>query len=248
VRLHNDCRPDREGLALSSQRRTTDSAEYARKVIKDAFIFSVLSDPEVSELAGAAALQHFQADEFIFFEGGNPDRLFILAEGQVKVIKHSPTGRDFTVAFFNPGEMFGEVAVFENKPYPASAQATGPATSVSIPKKDFLNFLARRPEVALRIIAVLGGRLRDSQSRLKDLAVERVDQRLASILQMLSAKFGPTLPFTRQELAEMAGTTTETAIRTIIQFKKMRIIETTRGKITITAPDRLKALAEGANS
>jgi len=215
------------------------------KVIRDNFIFSMLGEPEVAELARVSLVQRFPAEEFVFLEGSRPDRLFILAEGQIKVIKHSPTGRDFTVAFFNPGEMFGEVAVFENKPYPASAQATCQTTVVSIPKKAFLGFLARRPEVALRIIAVLGGRLRDSQSRLKDLAIERVEQRLASILHMLSAKFGPSLPFTRQELAEMTGTTTETAIRTIIQLKKMRVIETARGRITITAPDNLRRLAEG---
>jgi len=109
--------------------------------------------------------------------------------------------------------MFGEVAVFENKPYPASAQAIDETKVLGIKRDSFLSFLASSPEVALRIINVLSGRLREAQSRLKDLASERVEQRLASVLLMLSAKLGPTLPFTRQEIADMTGTTTETAIR-----------------------------------
>jgi CRP/FNR family transcriptional regulator len=98
--------------------------------------------------------------------------------------------------------------------------------------------------VTLSTINVLGGRLRDAQNRLKDLAGERVEQRLARTLLMLSAKLGPTLPFTRQELADMAGTTTETAIRITSQLKERRIIHSGRGKITILDVDKLRLLGE----
>jgi CRP/FNR family transcriptional regulator len=99
--------------------------------------------------------------------------------------------------------------------------------------------------VALSIINVLGGRLRDAANRLKDLAGERVEQRLARILVMLSAKLGKTLPFTRQEIADMAGTTTETTIRLTTQLKERGIISAVRGKITIVDELKLRLLAEG---
>ena len=97
----------------------------------------------------------------------------------------------------------------------------------------------------MRIISVLGGRLRDAQSRLKDLAGERVEQRLARTLLMLSFKLGSTLPFTRQEIADMAGTTTETAIRFMSRLKDGGIIRSTRGKIIILNETKLRLLSEG---
>jgi CRP/FNR family transcriptional regulator len=141
--------------------------------------------------------------------------------------------------------MFGEVAVFENKPYPASAQAVARTKVLEIKREDFLSFLAQRPQVALRIINVLGGRLRESQSRLRDLAGERVEQRLASLLLMLSAKLGSTLPFTRQELADMAGTTIETTIRFMSRLKDRGIVRSTRGKVVILNEVKLRLLSEG---
>ena len=91
----------------------------------------------------------------------------------------------------------------------------------------------------------LGGRLRDAQRRLKDLAGERVEQRLAQTLLMLSAKLGPTLPFTRQEIADMAGTTTETAIRVMSRLKQGKIIRSVRGRIIILDESKLRLLSEG---
>ncbi|MFC1918988.1 Crp/Fnr family transcriptional regulator [Chloroflexota bacterium] len=144
----------------------------------------------------ALSIEHsFMPNEFIFWDEDAPEWFYIVAEGKVKVLKHSSSGREFIITFFGPGEMFGEVAVFENKPYPASAQAVTKTQVIGIKKDDFLSFLANRPRVALKIIGVLGGRLRDAQSRLRDFAGERVEQRLASVLLMLSVKLGPTSPF-----------------------------------------------------
>ena len=123
------------------------------------------------------------------------------------------------------------------------------ATSVvGIRKEDFLAFLAGHPRVALRIIGVLGARLREAQSRLRDLAAERAEQRLAGILLMLSSKMGNTLSFTRQEIADMAGTTTETAIRIMSGLTQRKIIRSVRGKITIADPEKLRLISEGPPS
>ncbi|GAI20922.1 unnamed protein product, partial [marine sediment metagenome] len=204
-----------------------------------------MNEDELTELAGLAIERSFAPGEFVFWDGDNPDWFYMVAEGKVKVLKHSSLGKEFTIAFFGLGEMFGEVAVFENKPYPASAQAVTKTKVVGIKRKDFLSFLAHRPEVVLRIISVLGGRLRDAQSRLRDLAGERVEQRLASVLLMLSAKLGLTLPFTRQEIADMVGTTTETAIRVMSHLKDRGIIRSVRGKVVILDEEKLRLLSEG---
>jgi len=222
-----------------------NNTAYRAEALKGAFIFSALNEAEINELAGISHVRRFASEEFIFLEGDPPDYFYVLAVGKVRVVKHSASGKDFVVAFFEAGEIFGEVAVFENKPYPASAQAAGETTVIAVPKKEFLAFLSQRPQVALRLISILGGRLREAQSRLKDLAIERVEQRLANALLMLSTRLGSILPFTRQDIADMTGTTTETAIRTMVHLKERGIISTSRGKITIVNSEKLRLLAEG---
>jgi CRP-like cAMP-binding protein len=215
------------------------------KVLRQSALFSGLNDNELTELANIASEHSFMPGEFVFWEGDAPDRFYIVEEGQIKALKHSSLGRDFIIAFFSPGEMFGEVAVFENKPYPASAQAVVKTRVLGVNSRDFLSFLASHPAVALRIISILSGRLREAQNRLRDLAGERVEQRLYTILLMLSSKFGTTLPLTRKEIAEMAGTTTETTIRVLSRLRDGNIIRSTRGKIVILNETKVKLLSEG---
>ena len=215
------------------------------QILRSSSIFSSLNDDELTELADLSIEHSFMPNEFIFWDGDAPEWFYIVAEGKVKVLKHSSLGKEFIIAFFGPGEMFGEVAVFENKPYPASAQAVTETKVVGVKRDDFLSFLANRPQVALRIISVLAGRLRDAQGRLRDLAGERVEQRLASVLLMLSAKLGPTLPFTRQEIADMVGTTTETTIRVMSHLKDRGIIRSVRSKVIVLNEEKLRLLSEG---
>ena len=215
------------------------------QILKQSLIFSGLNSDELSELAQLAIERSFASGEFVLWDGDAPERFYIVATGRVKVLKYSSSGKEFIIAFFSPGEMFGEVAVFENKPYPASAQAVADTSVLGINREDFLAFLSNRPEVALRIVSILGGRLRDAQGRLRDLAGERVEQRLARTLLMLFGKLGPALPFTRQEIADMAGTTTETAIRVMSRLKDGGIIRSVRGRTFVVDEEKLRLLSEG---
>jgi CRP-like cAMP-binding protein len=175
------------------------------KIILNSPIFSSLAEDELAGLAKITSERRFNAGATIFFEGDTPEWFYIVAAGRVKAFKQSSSGKEFTIAFFNPGEIFGEVAVFENKPYPASAAArsVGETVVLGIRRTELLAFLASHPGVALRIISVLGERLRNAQSRLGDMAGEKALARLAGILLMLSSKMGNELPFTRQEIADM---------------------------------------------
>jgi CRP/FNR family transcriptional regulator len=215
------------------------------QILKNSLIFSSLEEAELTELARLCVEKKVPAGESAFWEGDAPEWFYLLAQGKIKVVKHSSTGKDFIVSFFGPGEIFGEVAVFENRPYPASAQAVEDSIALGIKREDFLKFLSRRPELALRIINVLGGRLRMASSRLRDLAGERVEQRLTRVLLMLSSRLGKELPFTRQDIADMAGTTTETAIRFLSSLDERKITQSERGKIVILNGQKLRLLAEG---
>lgn len=215
------------------------------QVFRSSAIFSELDEAELEKLAALAAERDIAPGDYIFWEGDAPDWFYIVREGRVKVLKHLSIGKEFIIAFFSPGEMFGEVAVFENKPYPASAQAVERTRVLGVNSREFLAFLAAHPAVALRIIGVLGRRLRDAQDRLRDLAGERVEQRIYTILLMLSSKYGSSLPFTRKEIADMAGTTTETTIRVLSRLKEGNIIRSSRGEIEILDKTKLRLLSEG---
>ena len=214
-------------------------------ILKASSIFGCLQDNELEELAGHAVLRSYKPGSFIFWEGDSPHYFYIVAKGRIRALKNSSAGREVTIAFFENYEMFGEVAVFQNMPYPASAEAVVDTDILQINMDDFLSFLGRSPQVALRIISILGERLREAQERFKDIAGERVEQRIARILLMLSGKNGPVLLYKRQEIAEMSGTTTETAIRIMVRFKEMEVIDSARGKITILNARKLKLLSEG---
>lgn len=215
------------------------------EVLKQTPIFSGSDAEELTKLAGLAVVHRFTPGEFIFYEGDAPDWFYIVCEGRVKILKQSPLGKDVIIAVFSPGEMLGEVAVFQGKPYPASAQAADEVVLLlGIRHQELLPFLAHHPQIALKIISTLGERLKNAHERLKDLATERVEQRLAKVLLMLSSKMGATLPFTRQEIADMAGTTIETTIRIMSQLKKRGIIHSHRGKIIILDETKLKLLTE----
>jgi len=213
------------------------------QVLKQSPIFSSLTEGELTELACLAIENSFKAGEFVFWEGDAPEWFYVIAEGRVKVLKHASRGKEIVIAFLEAGEILGEVAVFQNKPYPASVQAVDQTRILGIKREEFLSFLDRRPQVALMITSVLGARLRHAYGRIGDIAGERVEQRLVRTLLMLFSTLGPTLPFTRHELADMSGTTTETAIRVLSRLRDTGVISSTRGKIIILDEDRLRLMS-----
>jgi CRP/FNR family transcriptional regulator, nitrogen oxide reductase regulator len=215
------------------------------QIVRQSSIFSSLEDNEFNELSKMITERSYPGGQTIFWEGDESNLFYFISEGKIKVSKLASTGKEIVLAFFGPGEMVGEVAVFENKPYPATAQSLTQSLLLGIKKADLIKFLIEHPHVSLRIISILSSRLRDSQSRLRDMAGERVEQRLARMVLMISAKIGPVLPFTRQDISDMSGTTTETTIRILSQWKEHGIINSVRGEITIVDETKLKLLADG---
>jgi CRP/FNR family transcriptional regulator, nitrogen oxide reductase regulator len=216
------------------------------QLLKQSAVFSVLDDMEVKSLTALAHEKSLVQDENIFWEGDPSNWFYLVSQGKVKIFKSTSNGKEITLSFFGPGEIFGEVAVLENQPYPASAQAITATQLIGIQKADFWDFLIKHPSISIKIISVLSSRLREAQSRLRDMAGERVEQRLARLLLRLADKLGDTLPFTRQELSDMAGTTTETTIRILSQWKDQGVIRSVRGQIIIADESKLKTLGEGA--
>ncbi len=215
-------------------------------------ILSSLPQRDWEKVKGLFIEKRFGKDDYIFFEGDPASWLGVVLGGRVKMIKHSEAGKDVVLDVISPGEILGEVAAFNGEPHPVTAQAMEPAVVAIIHQSDYLRLLKEYPALALGVIEEQGRRLREAQDMIKSMAVERVERRVARILLKLAATTGASnengiiieLPLTRQDIAEMTGTTVETAIRTMSKFRKKGLVRTKRGQVTILEPHELVKIAE----
>ena len=213
-------------------------------LLEKSAIFKPLSDNEMAELFALSVYYSLEAGEFVYHEGDTADRLYIIARGKIKIMKYSSEGNEFIISFLGTGELFGISASFTNKPYSYSAIAVEESDVLEIRKEDFLHLIESHSQIGLDVIKIMGGRIIEAHERLRDLAGEKVEQRLLKTLLRLFLVHGAELPFTRRELADMTGTTTETVIRICSQLKKKNIIRAVRGKIIIADPIQLQQLGE----
>lgn len=224
------------------------------EVVKHAPLFTGLTEEDWKEVADLLVERCYAKDAYIFFEGDPPEAIYVVWIGQVKLVHHSEEGRDIVTEVLGAGRMFGEMAIFDGTPYSATAQAMEPTALVSIARNDYLNLLQRFPPVAIAVVGELTRRLRSALVLARSLAVEKVTQRIARLLLKLASANGRAvddglvieMPLTRQDIADMTGTTVETAIRVLSRFRRMGWVTTRRGRVVVTDPDALAALADGA--
>lgn len=190
--------------------------------------------------------------DVIFREGDPTEYFHIVKEGTVKCVKSSPEGKECTLKMLMPGDLFCcDAAAFEGAFHPGTAQPMGDVSILRMNKKSYFDMLRRNPDAAIEVIKHLGTRLNEAQEKAKILALDRADQRLASLLVELATKNGVKDPqgialpmrLTRQDMANMVGTTTETAIRIMSRFKRERLVSGTATRLIIRDLAGLKALA-----
>ena len=179
----------------------------------------------------------------MFTEGDAPDAVFLLKSGLLKSVKHGSHDESSTIDFITPSQMFGMIAVMDRKNYPVSVVALRDAELYRIPAPLFLDFMTRSPAFRQGIFRQVGNHLRNSQA-LRTLMQEPVERRIAHILNYLFETIGAEIPLVRADIAAMAGCTEATAIRTIINFRKKKIIETAWKHFKIVSPDKLKSLIQ----
>lgn len=191
-------------------------------------------------------------DEYLFFEGDPADTLYLVRSGRIKILKHSDTGKEMLLEIVSAGDTVGETGVLDGGGYPVSAQAMEPSQVWGIRRADYLRALDAHPELALQTARSLGKRLQEAYQTMLSLAVERVERRIARILLKLAAATGQRAgdgivigaTVTRQDIADMTGTTVETAIRVMSRWTKRGIIRSRRGRITLLEPHDLVLIAE----
>jgi CRP-like cAMP-binding protein len=216
-------------------------------------LFAPLSGEERKGVQERLLRRRYEKDEYLFFEGDPAEWLVFVAEGRVKMIKHSVSGRETILATFGPGQIVGEVGVLVGDVYPATAQALEPATTLSLRRADYVDLVRTHPDLAWVLIAELGRRLQRAHETIRSLAVEKVERRVARVLLRMASVSGErleggavriTVALSRQDIADMAGTVLETAIRTLSRFQKRGFIETRDGRLILLKPHQLVAIAE----
>ena len=214
-------------------------------------LFTDLPEEALIDLAENCTLSHFEPEETIFYQGDLSEKFWIVRQGQVKIVHHDKDGREVILELIHPEEVFGGGTIFLPK-QPATARALIPVEVISFPTAVYEEFLIKYPKLALRLIRMLGQRLYGMKEA-NILAGERVERRLAHILLKITTRCGVkqedgillTIPLSRQELADMCGTTLETAIRTMSKLRAQKIVKTLRGGyILIQNEEKLRQLAK----
>jgi len=221
------------------------------ETLKKSEIFSKLKEEEFKAISSLFHLKKYKNNEAIFLEGDTSDNFYLVAAGSVKVLKHTVMGKDIILEMMSPGDVFGGVAVLDKKPYPASAEAMEAASVIKISRIDLLKIMEEYPVLKLEIVKYFSDKLRDAHEMLKNIATERVERRIASLMLKLSEKVGVAegefiridFPLTRQEIAEMVGTTVETCIRTMSKFQKDGLVKSSNHRIMIKI-DSLRSFLE----
>lgn len=214
-------------------------------------IFSTLSEDDIKDLKDYFTKEEYKKKDPIFSEGDPSDWLYAVLDGKVKITKLSAEGKEIIIEVISPGDIFGAIAVMRGFPYPANAVAMEETLLLKISRNNFLKILDGYPSVMYCIMQNIGDRMKGSHESLKNIALEKVSSRIASLLLKLAEKSGKETPegtvidfrLTKQDIADMVGTTVETSIRTMSQFKKDGIVAEEEGQIVIKDLEKLKALA-----
>ena len=214
-------------------------------------VLALLKAEDRAALAPLCELSAYEKGATIFREGDPADRIHFLFVGKVKIVKAGPD-RDLILEILGPGEPVGAVAVFERHPFPASAIALEPSGTISIPEGRFFDLIEKRPELTRRLLAGLTLRLMNVNRRMADMTGS-VEYRVARLFATLSERMGQArtaegvfvaLPLSRQDIADLAGTTIETAIRIMSRWQKEGIVETDKKGFLIRDAARLKAMGQ----
>lgn len=210
-------------------------------------IFNELSYDDLRNLEKSLIIQSFKKRQVIFHEGDNPQWFYILLKGKVKISKTSVDGREIVLEIIDAPDFFGALAVIKNFPYPATAIAIEDCEVGKIGRDIFLQVFNKYPDLNNQILHHITMRLRAGIESLKNVALEDVLSRIVYQILKLATKYGKKvsegvlidLKLTKQEIAEMAGTTTETAIRIMGRLKKEGYIIEQNRKIIVKDIERL---------
>lgn len=221
-------------------------------LLKKSPLFIGLSESELQRVSQSARAFRLTKTGAFFKQGQVANRVFVLTHGRVKITQITPEGSQVVQRIINPGEIFGIVAGFGESHYPASSVSTGPATAWSWDKNRILSLMDEYPRIAINTAGILSKRIQELQDRLRQIATENVERRVARMVISLAAKSGIReadgilidFQISRQDLAEMTATTLFSVSRLLNQWEKAGIVKIARKTIKLISPHGLAQIAE----
>jgi CRP/FNR family transcriptional regulator, cyclic AMP receptor protein len=226
----------------------------AAKTLSQVGLFAGLSESELAFLAQRAVARKFSAGEIVFSEGDPCAGMYVVEAGHIRIFKTSAAGREQVLSIEGPGGSVAELPVFDGGSYPASVSAAEDATLLFIAKQDFHALCVAHPQVALKVLRVVGARLRKLVGIIEELSFTTVRNRLAAFLVRLARHEGKyvdggvevMLPASNQELAAQIGTVRELVSRNLSRFQSERFIQMDGRRIVIADVKALEAEFDGS--
>ena len=214
-------------------------------------VYKRLSVADRLKVADAASVRRYEKGEIIFEQDTPSDAFYTIASGRVKIFKMLPSGKDLILEVFGAGDPLGAVAAYDGRPFPATAQAIEDTTCLLIPRAAFFRLLEEHPSLVRGLMLGMTVRLVELTNRLAELSGARIESRLARLFLKLAREMGRQerggifipLALSRQELADMTGTTIETCIRIMSRWGKHEVVRTEKDGFVVLDRGSLEGTA-----
>ena len=221
-------------------------------VLKVTPVFRRLAPEDLRTIARAAGVRRYEKGQVIFEQDAPADAFYTIASGRVKIFKMLPTGKDMILEVFGTGDPLGAIAAYDGRPFPARAVALEDTLCVVIPRLMFFRLLEEHPSLVRGLMLGMTIRLVELTNRIAQLSGTRIEPRLARLFLKLGDEMGRQerggtfipLALSRQELADMTGTTIETAIRIMSRWGKENVLHTEKDGFTVLDRRKLETTAE----
>jgi CRP/FNR family transcriptional regulator, cyclic AMP receptor protein len=242
--------PGREGTMAGPSGRD-GAGDDINELLREAPLFETLTEQDARALRADVNEVRLEKGERLFSEGDTGDKLYIILNGKIKLTKAAPDGRENLLSVHGPGEMFGELSLFDPIPRTSSATAVTNARLAGLAHDDERTWLSSRPEVAMHLLQALAQRLRRINDVKADLVFTDVPGRVAKALLDLAERFGSVTPdgiqvnhdLTQEELAQLVGASRETVNKALADFTARGWIQLAAKSVLVTDPDRLRKRA-----
>jgi CRP/FNR family transcriptional regulator len=210
--------------------------------------FSALADEDLAEVALVAVPRRLDAGEVVFREGDESNTCYIVRSGHARAVREHPDGRTLTLANFGPGDIFGELAMFGDERRSATVETMEEMEVVAILGADMRRLLREHSDISVKLLTALGRRLRETNERLARQSFQTVQSRVAAVLAQLvstarkegAAESDVLITSTQTDLAQLAGSSRESASRFLAVLERAGIITQGRGKLTVHDPAALE--------
>jgi CRP-like cAMP-binding protein len=220
--------------------------------LRQVLVFQNATDDDLHLIHHNGITRSIEEGGYFFFQGDASDYLYVLISGLVKLLQTNPAGHPVNLRTIHPWQMFGALGVVrDGATYPASAQALENSSALAVPGLFLREMMKTRPYLSLDLMKLMTTYIQEMQARYRELATERVEQRIARALLRLTAQSGMKagaeieLSLSRQDLAEMSGTTLYTVSRVLAEWERREFVRTGREKVRIVQPHEMVRLAEG---